>query len=140
MYTAGEGVPQNCSIAMEWIKRSADQEHLLAQYELGQIYDSGKCGVSINDAEAFKWYTIVAYKGLSVANSNLGGMYEDGRGTEKDNVKAFSHYSVGASLGFWPAKAHLESLIKKMTAEQIMKAEKMAKEIMEKLPENAKTQ
>jgi TPR repeat protein len=46
-----------------WLKRSANQDNLEAQFALGKIYQFGKPGIPPNYLEAEKWYEKAAQKG-----------------------------------------------------------------------------
>ena len=133
MYAAGDGVQQDYAAALELTKKSANQGYLEAQVQLGEIFGLGLYGLSKNYSESFKWYSKAADQGYSLAFACLGGMYEDGKGVQKNYAKAYSLYSVAIKLGFWPAKDHLSALKKKMTIEQINAGEKLAKSQMEKV-------
>lgn len=52
-----------------------------------------------SDTEAASWYRQAANKGYALAQSNLGGMYEDGRGGEKSDTAAVSWHRNIAEQG-----------------------------------------
>ena len=61
---------------------------------LGKLYQE-----SGNDAKAVHWYRKAASLGNATAQTNLGGMYEKGKGVESDDKKAVHWYNKAASLG-----------------------------------------
>jgi TPR repeat protein len=70
LYFFGEGVQQSYKVALEWYVRSAEQ------------------GFAYADKTAVKWYTKVAEQGLAKAQSNLGVMYDEGKGVPQDHMIA----------------------------------------------------
>lgn len=57
------------------------------QWNLGNHYYFG-VGTPINNEKAAEWYTIASDRGYAPAQINLGIMYRDGRGVERDVEKA----------------------------------------------------
>lgn len=49
--------------AIEWFRKAAHQGHADAQLKLGHLYSQGH-GVVKNDIEGYKWYLLVASKGI----------------------------------------------------------------------------
>ncbi|MBI4183275.1 MAG: sel1 repeat family protein [Proteobacteria bacterium] len=66
MYLRGRGLPRNESKAVELIRAAADQNHHLAQFIMGDLYENG-WGVEKDFIEAFKWYQL-AHRGGAVLN------------------------------------------------------------------------
>ena len=62
------------------------------------------------------------------AQYNLGVMYENGQGVPLDYVRAHMWYNIAASKGVGNAKKNRDIVVKKMTPEQIEKAQKLAQE------------
>jgi len=92
----------------------------------GQMYQDGE-GVQQNCTEAAKWYRMAAEHvpdlgGATQGRNNLGLLYLNGDGVPKDYVQAYMWFKLTANQTNLPdAKAQ-------MTPEQIMEAERMAKE------------
>lgn len=61
MYLNGEGVEKNTAEAFQWLKRSAEQNHIKAQFQLGLLYGRGD-GVERNYAESWFWLAVVNSK------------------------------------------------------------------------------
>ena len=55
MYYEGQGVAQDYSAAMKWVRMAADQGHAQAQCNLGNMYYEGK-GVPQNTSEGLRWF------------------------------------------------------------------------------------
>ncbi|MAJ80305.1 MAG: hypothetical protein CMK30_03095, partial [Porticoccaceae bacterium] len=75
-----------------------------------------------------KWFRKAANQGVDAAQANLGLMYVTGDGVPKDNVKAFSWWSVAEKQGYnkvWLSN-NLDKLIHKLTEEQLDQAQALA--------------
>ena len=104
----------------------AEQGDASAQYNLGQMYYEGQ-GVPQNYKEAVKWYRLAAEQGNASAQSNLAGNYYQGLGVPKDYVSAHMWINLAASNGEEDAIEKRNMVEKKMTKQQIEKAQEMAK-------------
>jgi uncharacterized protein len=83
-----------------WLLRPlAEHGDLVAQFDLGFLYDSGR-GVPRDYGEAMKWYRLAAEKGHAVAQYQLGTMYADGRGVPRDHAEAGKWYRRAAQQGY----------------------------------------
>ena len=51
MYATGEGLAKDEREAVKWFRKAAEQGHVSAQFNLANMYDSGK-GIPENDREA----------------------------------------------------------------------------------------
>ena len=76
--------------------RSGDAE---ASFTLGEMYYSGKEGVSKDRKEALKWYTIAANKGHVESQYSLGYLYLHGQGTAKNEIAAKKWLKKAAAQG-----------------------------------------
>lgn len=72
LYNNGQGVEKNSQKAVEWYRKSAEQNNDLAQYSLGVMYEFGDVGLEKNQEEAKKWYTLAAENGNYFAQNKLG--------------------------------------------------------------------
>ena len=84
--------------------------------------------------EAAKWLRKSAEQGYADAQYGLGMMYEDGKGVEQDYVTAHMWFNIAAANGAEYSKKEKDLLAKKMTPDQIAKAEVLAKEMIAKNP------
>ena len=62
MYANGEGVPQNDTEAVKWLRLAADQKKAHAQCWLGYMYENGK-GVSQDYVLALMWLNLAVAQG-----------------------------------------------------------------------------
>jgi len=69
----------------------AEQGDIIAQFNLGLMYDKG-LGVPRDPAEAAEWFRRAAEQGDAIAAYNLGLMYAEGRGVAQDYGKAADWY------------------------------------------------
>jgi TPR repeat protein len=75
-----------------------DPHHLVAQFDLGCIYDQGE-GVEKDTVQAASWFRKAAVQGDASAQYNLGNKYKQGEGVEKDAVQAVHWYRKAAVQG-----------------------------------------
>ncbi len=73
--------------AETWLKRSAEQAHLDAQYALARMYQHGSLGYS-EYRKAVLWYRRAANQGLTGAMIYLAGMIGDRRYGDYDIMEA----------------------------------------------------
>ena len=106
MYGYGEGVEVDKEKALAWYQKSALQDNVDAQFNLGIMYDNGE-GVEKNDEEAFAWFQRAAQLGFPKAQFNVGAMYDYGHGVELNKQKAFFRYEKSAVKGELNAKFNL---------------------------------
>lgn len=86
LYTEDRGTEHDCKQAIFWYERAAEQGDFIAQSKLGNIHNNGcQCGEHSSEKALF-WYFI------SETYDNIGWMYENGRGVEKDTEQAISWY------------------------------------------------
>ena len=97
---------------------NADAEELI-----GVMYALG-LGVEKDPERAFEWYLRSAMKGHPGAQSGVGWYYELGLGmSTPDLVRAYLWYALSAIGGDPDAAISIEEVVKKMTAEEIARAQ-----------------
>ena len=131
MYENGFGVPEDDKIAVKWFKLAAEQGEANAQYNLGVMYEQGQ-GVSQDYQTAMKWWGLAAEQGHTDAQYNLGVMYGKGQSAPPDSVRAHMWFDVAASSGAEYASKNRDIVANAMTAEQIVEAQKLARECVKK--------
>ena len=79
------------------------------QNYIGLFYDDTKYGkdVPVDLKEAVKWYKKAAEQGYAGAQCNLGVMYRNGSGVEKNYEKAVEWYRKAADQGYAKAQCKL---------------------------------
>jgi TPR repeat protein len=118
--------------ALKEFRPLAEQGHVVAQFNLGVMYDHGY-GVPENNTEAVKWFRKAAVQGNSKAQSQLGIMYVLGIGVPKDYVKAHMWFSLAKAEGHEGAAKSLDMVKEEMNTTQIDEAQKLAAEMWEKI-------
>ncbi len=97
---------------------NADAEELI-----GVMYALG-LGVTRDPERAFEWYLRASMKGHPGAQSGIGWYYEVGLGMPApDLVRAYLWYALSTIGGDPDAAISLEEVIKKMSAEEIARAQ-----------------
>jgi len=132
MYYKGLGVPQDYKEAVKWYNKAAEQGHTYAQSRLGLMYDNGQ-GVPQDYKEAVKWYTKAAEQGNAAAQCNLGVKYDNGQGVLQDAVQAYAWSNVASTEGIENATKIRDLLLEKMTPAQIAEAQKLSKQLYDKI-------
>ena len=84
---------------VEQLKEKAAQGDIIAQSQLGLMYDAGD-GVVQDYKEAIKWYRLAAEQGYIIAQYNLGVMYYNGQGVERDYTIAHMWFCIAAANGY----------------------------------------
>ncbi|MBI0418763.1 MAG: sel1 repeat family protein [Nitrosospira sp.] len=131
MYDNGEGVTQDYKEAGRWYRLAAAQGDASAQYNLGVMYHNGE-GVTQDYKEAVKWYRLAAAQGDAEAQYSLGVMYEKGQGVTQDYIRAHMWWNLASSAGDAGGDKNRDIVAKKMTPQQIEKAQDMARECQAK--------
>ncbi len=86
----------------EW-QPLAEAGHAAGQFGMGLLYANG-FGVSLDDAQALKWYQLAAEQNHADAQSNIAIMYANGWGVPQSDEEAFKWYSLAADQGVTAAQ------------------------------------
>ena len=93
------------------------------------MYSDGR-GVPQDYKEAIRLYKLAAKQGDSMAQFNVGVMYRNGWGVLADYIVAHMWYDIFAINGHEIGAGNREKLAKKMTSEDISKAQALARVCM----------
>ncbi len=106
MTELGQGGDKDNAAAVQHYRFAAEKPLVAAQSRLGLLlHRTGKA------EEAVKWLTLAAEAGDRVAQNNLGALYRDGRGVEK-NLEAAQHwFRKSAEAGYPKAQLNLGLLL-----------------------------
>jgi len=88
------------------LRSRAESGDAIAQAIVGICYLDG-LDVTVNYADAFRFLSAAAAKGLPRAIVNLARMYEHGLGTVRDTTRAIQLYDKAASAGEFLAQISL---------------------------------
>lgn len=127
MYAKGRGAPQDYAEALRWYRLAAEQGFAKAMVNLGLMYSRGT-GVAKDYDQALRWYRLAAQDELPEALYNLGVMYKEGHGAPLDLVQAHMWFNLAAGRGHEEARQARATVARMMTAEQVAKAQKLARE------------
>ncbi|MGH7239728.1 MAG: TonB family protein, partial [Candidatus Saccharimonadales bacterium] len=98
MYEYGEGVPKDDTQALFWLKKSANQGFVKAQFKVGYVYDTGE-GVAQDHEAAQQWYKKALTGSHGREGVNAAQMFLDGDGVPKDTNAAISWYKLASQYG-----------------------------------------
>lgn len=127
-YAQGTAVLADKEEAARWFRKAAESGDIPAAYNLGMIYIRGAGekheDVETNVTEAIHWLEVAANTQMTdttsattaaSANYELGNLYEQGVGVEKNMLKALNHYQA-ASANNTDAAASVERLTIRLSA------------------------
>ena len=83
---------------------------------------------------AFKEFKPLAEQGNAQAMFGLGLIYYNGRGVPKDYVMAYMWFNLAAAQGNETADKNKSIVVKEMTPEQILEAQRLSREFKVKSP------
>jgi TPR repeat protein len=135
----------------------AEQGHGEAQYNLGMMYNDGQ-GVTQDYETAFKWFKLAAEHNRAVkpgasegavkaqeavfkymqdlyinrAMYNLGAMYNNGDGVDRDFVRAYMWMKIAASQGNENAVLGRDMIQTNMTPEEVEEAQELVRKCVAK--------
>ena len=118
--------------ALAGFQNYAAQGTATAQSNLGVMYAIGE-GVPEDAAEAVRWFRLAAEQGYAPAQLNLGVMYAIGEGVPEDDVTAYAWLNIAAAQGQSSANEGKEQVAKHMTQSQVVKAQKLSREVLDAL-------
>ena len=95
IYANGYGVKQDYQKAIIFYELAAEQNHCIAQYNLGVIYING-LGVERDYSKAKEYLEKAAEQNYCEAQYNLGVLYGNGSGIEQDYKKAKEYFELAA--------------------------------------------
>ena len=97
-YEKGQDVAQDYQAAIDWYKKAAQQNHIQAQYTLGNLYKTGREKIiSVDTPRAALWFQRAATQQYAPAQYELGRLYHYGAPDFEKNIqKAVSWYEKAA--------------------------------------------
>jgi TPR repeat protein len=138
MYKHGYGINQDNNLAVRWYTLAAEKGNATSQWILGRMYLDGD-GVAKNHAQALHWLTLVSEQNsndrdlVAMVRFDLGRGYRDGLGVPQDYVRAHMWINLSAAIDRIGAYRSLrDDLERRMTREQIAKAQQMANDCVAK--------
>jgi hypothetical protein len=96
-YTLGDLSSGTLSLK-RWLPLAASGD-AEAQYYVARIYANGMSGVAVDYTQAAHWYGLAAAQGYAAAEQELGYLYEQGLGVERDLKVALNLERKASGLG-----------------------------------------
>lgn len=91
MYAKGEGVKKDLEKATHWLKKAAEQQHVIAMREYAMSYENAELGLDIDFNQAIHWYKKAANKSDLMSLKRLKNAHLNGElGLPKNKVEADS--------------------------------------------------
>lgn len=112
-YQNGTGVAKDINMAIYYYEQAIENGSGVAAHNLASIYNGSIGGhIHIDYGKAFKYYKLAEERGYSSSYlfNNLGVLYADGKGVEKDCEMARKYYEKAISMGNATARDNLDRL------------------------------
>jgi TPR repeat protein len=98
-YRYGRGVGRNMPAAIRWFRYATEQGERTAPYNLASMYEIGTDPLPQDYREALRLYKLSAERGYAKGMRMVGWYYQDGRGTDTDEIEALRWYRKAAERG-----------------------------------------
>jgi hypothetical protein len=144
IFLGGRGLPADWLKSRKWYAKAAGQGSLRAVNALGYICETGGFGVAKDERRAVKYYQRAAIAEDVKGAVNLGRMYLDGTGVQKDVTEAYKWFYLASQLGGGSGNHYLEQLEGRagygdymghpLTYQQMQEAIRRAKEFQREHP------
>jgi TPR repeat protein len=127
LYVMAGGTPQHYAEAVEWYFKAADQNHRMAQFNLGQMFANAQ-GVEHNDSTARMWIERAANGGDAGAQFNLGERCDHGSHQTDDakasesRIECFKWFALAADQGYRNAADRGDTATLRMTDQEVHEA------------------
>ena len=108
-----------------WLERLSRLGEATNPLRVGSDYPFGAAGLVPDPAEAAQWYERAATGGHAMARYRLGRMLADGRGVERDLVRAHLWLGLCAEQGLGDAAARLAALAATMSPAELAAAREL---------------
>ncbi len=127
LYDKGELVRQDRAIALKWMMKAADHGDANANLWVAKASENGKLLPQDNEA-VIRRYCASANAGNLEAQYLLGLKYGSGSGVPRNDIEAYAWLNLAAASGYRDAVQRRDELSKSMTADQVLDAQKIARE------------
>ncbi|MEK7859236.1 MAG: tetratricopeptide repeat protein [Elusimicrobiota bacterium] len=132
LYETGRGVKKDLASAAFWYEQCAPLGETRCTKSIAFAYVHGT-GVKADPAKAFKWMKLSAEDGTSPQSAySLGLMYGKAHGTKRDMVESYRWMWVGAKGGHKESKDFVALLDREMSAVDVEKAKRRARDFEER--------
>jgi TPR repeat protein len=138
IYLTGDGVLTDFAEAEEWTRKAAETDELETVIKLARMYRYDP-GPESKMREAVNLFKRAAAMGDRSALYELGVLNENGEGVQRSDVQAYMWYELAASENDQTAASARDSVAKRLTTDEIAKAERLAREWLEARPQRAES-
>ena len=124
--------PEDYPQALEWYRRAADQNHRLAQLNLGQMFAEGQ-GTSRNDSMALMWIRRSAEGGDAGAQFYLGDRFArqcthtPAADSVELRIEAYKWFTLAAAQEYRDALQRADYATMRMTREEVTEGNRRVK-------------
>jgi len=128
---ATEGKAPDYAQAANWYLKAANQNHALAQFNLGVMYGSGQ-GVLRDHAQSMMWLRKAAHLGDAGAQYTLGlqqnrvSMGEGPEAAGESRIEAYKWLQLAAAQGYRDSEAGCDLVAMRMTREGVIEGRRRA--------------
>lgn len=98
LYILGNGIEENISEGIKWLKLSSEKGYWRSMYKLASLYLDDDIEIK-DDETAIELLTKASEMGFSWSTFRLGRLYEEGDVLPRDSQKAISLYKKASDLG-----------------------------------------
>ncbi len=134
IYLAHIEDPEQAILATDVFQRLAEDGNADAQVTLGMIYTFGQGNVHQDFDEGRFWLKLASNQRSGPARLNLGNIYAQGIGVERDLVRAYAWYSLSAEIGDEAGQNYRDTLEKELDEDELEAARKLAIEFANTIP------
>lgn len=127
-YLQGAGVAKNEAKALELFQKGAEQDHAVAQYELGMGHAHGTLGLKTDAAAAAELLQKSAEQGLTDAQKELAALFQSGGPGLTPNFQEALIWYLILSAEDASAKTKIDSVKEELTLTEVSEAEQYAAE------------
>lgn len=98
MLLTGDGVDQDCNLAVEYLKKAIDKGYTISMVLLGDALQNGY-GIDCDKKEACRYYKMAADQGNKDGMFNYAKALENGDGINPNPREACKYFKMAADLG-----------------------------------------
>jgi len=132
LFASRTGAASDYAQAAHWYLLAANQNHALAQFNLGIMLADGQQGVPRDDAGSEKWMRRAAQQGDAGAQHNMGSRHR--RASFKappadaleSNLEAYKWFSLASAQDYRGSDMAFESVALSLTPEQVAEGDHRA--------------
>ncbi|MDA0821817.1 MAG: hypothetical protein O3C28_05260 [Proteobacteria bacterium] len=126
--------PNQAKLAAEVFQRLAEDGNADAQVTLGMMYTFGQGNIAEDFDEGRFWLKLASNQKSGTARLNLGNIYAQGIGVERDLVRAHAWYALSAEAGDQAGETYRDMLALELNQQDLEQAKLLAIEFGYALP------